>query len=168
MKTQRAEWHIGPGQQTPASKKVEIEPVFFVSFTEGGGVLLNDDITVLTPGRFAATVAAVRAVGRETLPGSGVYAMNMSQLRQVQRHVRTDALYRHTHATRERHAANAAWWRQQQEQQTSITGNDCLTCPFIEDCTCASVECNFYDGPPEQMTAQSLEQAGTYSPREEF
>jgi carbohydrate-selective porin OprB len=86
------------------------------------------------------------------------------------------ALWTHTQTTRRTHRLNAAWQRQQalQAAQEARSGAqaanaDCLTCPRTEECV-ARVwsECAFVMPTPPEMTPATLEEAGTYSPREEL
>ena len=78
-------------------------------------------------------------------------------------------LWKHTEATRARHAANAAWQLAQEQAAVSAPGNDCLTCPHAEDCLARCwEECVFVMPTSPEMTPATLENAGTFSPRDEF
>jgi hypothetical protein len=81
----------------------------------------------------------------------------------------TAALWTHTESTRRTHRLNAAWQLAQEQAAVSAQGHDCLTCPLAEDCSAQHwSECAFVDAPPPEMTPATLEEAGTYSPREEL
>lgn len=77
-------------------------------------------------------------------------------------------LWTHIEATRARHQANAAWQLAQEQAAQSAQGHDCLTCPHTEECI-ARVwqDCPYAEPTPPEMTPATLEEAGTYSPREE-
>jgi hypothetical protein len=83
-------------------------------------------------------------------------------------------LLTHTAATRRTHLLNAAWERQQAlpavqaaRDAAQAENADCLTCPRTEDCLARLwSECAFAEPTPPEMTPATLEEAGTYSPRE--